>query len=171
MDERRRRRNREGRVEMMRLNRWRRRLVESMPSPESAQLGRDARPRPWPRGEENRRLERRGGGRIPVDAGRPDARQSKARHLRVAGWRPDEGREKVALHYHKSVTVPSNTQQVKPAYRKPYNNNVWQLFGSSFTLNLTPSSKYPASKTCIGSPTREKANASSSSASSDSFAL
>ena len=28
-----------------------------------------------------------------VDAGRPDERQTKARHRRVAGWRPDEGRE------------------------------------------------------------------------------
>ena len=136
-----------------------------------AQTADIADPHPNVVKDECERLERRGGGRIPVDAGRPDARQSKARHLRVAGWRPDEGREKVALHYHKSVTVPSNTQQVKPAYRKPYNNNVWQLFGSSFTLNLTPSSKYPASKNCIGSPTREKVTASSSSASSDSFAL
>ena len=48
MDERRRRRNREGRGEMMRLNRWRRRLVESMPSPGLAQPSRVAKPRLWP---------------------------------------------------------------------------------------------------------------------------
>ena len=28
-----------------------------------------------------------------VDTGRPEGRQTKARHRRVAGWRPDEGRE------------------------------------------------------------------------------
>ena len=28
-----------------------------------------------------------------VDAGRPEGRQTKARHRRVAGWRPGEGRE------------------------------------------------------------------------------
>ena len=27
-----------------------------------------------------------------ADAGRPEGRQTKARHRRVAGWRPDEGR-------------------------------------------------------------------------------
>ena len=30
-----------------------------------------------------------------VDAGRPEGRRTKARHRRVAGWRPDEGREGV----------------------------------------------------------------------------
>ena len=39
MDESRRRRNREGRGEPPRLNRWRRRLAESMPSPGAAQAG------------------------------------------------------------------------------------------------------------------------------------
>ena len=29
-----------------------------------------------------------------VDAGRPEGRRTKARHRRVAGWRPDEGRER-----------------------------------------------------------------------------
>ena len=50
MDERRLRRNREGRSEPPRLNRWRRRLAESMPSPGLAQPGRGAKPRPWPTG-------------------------------------------------------------------------------------------------------------------------
>ena len=50
--------------------------------------------------------------------GGPKNGRRKPATVRVAGWRPDEGREKVALHYHKSVTVPSNTQQVKPANLK-----------------------------------------------------
>ena len=64
MDERRLRRNREGRSEPPRLNRWRRRLAESKPSPGPAQPGRAAKPRPWPTGAGNRRPTRRGGGSV-----------------------------------------------------------------------------------------------------------
>ena len=34
-----------------------------------------------------------------VDAGRPEGRQTKARHRRVAGWRPDEGRKSSRQFY------------------------------------------------------------------------
>ena len=64
MDERRLRRNREGRSEPPHLNRWRRRLAESMPSPGPAQPGRATKPRPWPTGAGNRRPTRRGGGSV-----------------------------------------------------------------------------------------------------------
>ena len=64
MDERRRKRNREGRGGTTRLNRSRRRLAESMPSPGLAQPSRVAKPRLWPTGGHQRRPERRGGGRV-----------------------------------------------------------------------------------------------------------
>jgi len=88
MDERRRRRNREGRGGPTRLNRWRRRLAESMLSTGPAQPGRDAKPRPWPTGEGKRRPERRGGGSaLRRCKGGPKGGITKARHRWVAGWR------------------------------------------------------------------------------------
>ena len=44
-----------------------------------------------------------------VDAGRPDERQTKARHRRVAGWRPDEGRkgEKLSIRTSQFHQIPS----------------------------------------------------------------
>ena len=95
MDERRRRRNREGRGEPPRLNRWRRRLAESLPSPDRLnRAGMPSRDRGRrTEGNEDRR------GTVAevhfVDAGRPDERHTEARHCRVAGWRPDEVRTKL----------------------------------------------------------------------------
>ena len=81
----RRRRNREGRGEPPHLNRWRRRLSESMPSPGSAQPGRAAKPRPWPTGEEKRRSTRRGGG--SVLRGCRAARRTAYESPPPCGWR------------------------------------------------------------------------------------
>ena len=71
---------------------------------------------------------------------------TKARHRRVAGWRPGEGREGENSLQREYFTVPSNTHQIKPVYHKPCYKAILQLFGVSFSLHLTRSSKYPASK-------------------------
>ena len=65
-----------------------------MPSPGTAQPGRDVRPRPWPTGEGKRRPERRGGGKALLRCkGGPTNGKQKPATVRVAGWRLDEGRE------------------------------------------------------------------------------
>ena len=97
MDGRRRRRNREGRGEPTRLNRWRRRLAESMPSPGTAKPGRAAKPRPWPTGVGNRRPTRCGGGRgLRGCSGGPKAGRRKPA---TVGWRAG-GRTRDALLGH-----------------------------------------------------------------------
>ena len=60
-------------------------LAESMPSPGTAQPGRDAKPRPWPTGVGNRRPTRRGGG--SVLRGCRAARRTADESPPPCGWR------------------------------------------------------------------------------------
>ena len=61
-----------------------------------------------------------------------------------AGGRTRDAKENSSQREY--FTVPSNTHQIKPVYRKPCYKAILQLFGSSFFLHFTHSSKYPASK-------------------------
>ena len=125
MDERGRRRNRKGRGESPRLNRWRWRPAESMPSPGSALPGRVAKPRPWPTGVGHRRPTRRGGGRLlrGCSGGPKDGIRKPA----TGGWRAG-ARTRDARGHSKHYSIVSG--------------NLPDRFSSNFSSDFTRRSSF-----------------------------
>ena len=146
MDESRRRRNREGRGEPPRLNRWRRRLAESMPSPGAAQAGPGCQAATVADGRRETETDAPRWRKITtwMQGGPKDGIRKPATGEWRAGGRTRDAKENSSQREY--FTVPSNTHQIKPVYRKPCYKAILQLFGSSFFLHFTHSSKYPASK-------------------------
>ena len=134
MDERRRRRNREGRGELTRLNRWRRRWRNRCLPPGPAQAGPGCQAATVAEGRrETKTRAPRWRKCASWMQGGPTNGIRKPATVRVAGWRPDEGREGGNLcNIHHIFTASRHTNAV--LYYKTFNPMSSRIC-STFILN------------------------------------
>ena len=139
----RRRQNREGRGGTTRLNRWRRRLAESMPSPGLAQLGRVAKPRLCPTGGEYRRPERRSGGSALRDAGRPEERHNESPPPAGGGLEAGRGTRGVLLILLPGPNSFNASRQIVSNFIHPEAHNIPAQLDQALVAKLITTAQFP----------------------------
>ena len=117
-------------------------------SPGAAQPDRDVKPRLWPTGGGKRRPERRGGGSaLRRCSGGPTNGERKPATVRVAGWRPNEGREVGKLSV-RNLQLHQLPIKYAAFDENPIKSSLTARSYCLLDLRIDPSIKYPASKTC-----------------------